>query len=153
MPYKAYTEKYDTVVKQLITTCLVGEPVAKIEPDMEYKTFRALWDTGANCSAISTRVVMLLGLVPVSKESMTHAGGQSIVDIYSVGIVLPNNVLVPLVDVFESDFSSFDVLIGMDIISQCDLSVSNLGGKTTFSIRVPPYKETDYVAEYEEIKQ
>ena len=151
MPYNAYTEKYDVVVKQLITKCLVGEPVAKLEPDMEFTTFRALWDTGATCSAISARVVMLLGLMPVSKETVTHAGGQSVVDIYSVGIVLPNNILVPLVDVFEGDFSSFDVLIGMDIISQCDFSVSNVGGKTTFSVRVPPYKETDFAGEYEDL--
>ena len=44
-------------------------------------------------------------------------------------------------------------LIGMDIISQGDFSISNKDKKTTFSFRFPSYEEIDFVAEYNEIKQ
>ena len=153
MPFKAYTEKYDIVVNTLITKCYVGEPVQGLQHDLRFTEFRGLWDTGAMCSAISNRVTIQLGLLPVSRETIGHATGQSVVDVYNVGIILPNNILIPWVEVFEGAFSNFDILIGMDIISQGDFSISNKDGKTTFSFRLPSYKEIDFVAEYDEMKQ
>ena len=41
-----------------------------------------------------------------------------------------------------------DVLIGMDLISQGDFSVTNKGGSTVFSFRVPSQVHTDYVKEH-----
>jgi len=153
MPFKAYTEKYPTVVNTLITKCYVGEPVQGVQYDFNFKEFRGLWDTGAMCSAISNKVAILLGLLPVSRETIGHATGQSVVDVYNVGILLPNNILIPWVEVFEGTFSNFDMLIGMDIISKGDFSISNKDKKTTFSFRLPSYNEIDFVAEYDEIKQ
>jgi predicted aspartyl protease len=110
-----------------------------------------LWDTGAMCSAISDRAVRLLHLVPISKTTIGHATGQSVVNVYIVTIVLPNNIHIPFVTVIECPFVGFDVLIGMDIITQGDFSISNKDNKTTFSFRIPSYSETDFVAEYNKL--
>jgi hypothetical protein len=41
----------------------------------------------------------------------------------------------------------FDVIIGMDIITHGDFSMTNVGGKTWVSSRVPSYDSVDYVVE------
>lgn len=51
------------------------------------------------------------------------------------------------VKVTEGVLSGFDLLIGMDIITTGDFSITNVGGKTIFSFRVPSIKELDYVKE------
>ena len=147
MSFQAFTEKFDKIEKQLITNCHISEPVIEWHPDLSFTEFRGLWDTGATRTSISDRVVTLLNLVPIRQTTIFHATGQSIVNVYDISIVLPNNVLIPFMVVSEGRFSGFDVLIGMDIISQGDFSVSNVDGKTTFSFRTPPYQEIDFVAE------
>ncbi len=43
-----------------------------------------------------------------------------------------------------------DVLIGMDIITQGDVAITNLGGNTVFSFRIPSQKQVDFVQEHAE---
>ena len=147
MPFKAYTKKYDKIIDAPITKCYVGEPTQDLHRD----EIRGLWDTGATCSLVSGRVASLLGIMPVSKTTIGHANGQSVVNLYNISVVLPNDVLLPFIEVAEGAFSNFDLLIGMDIISKGDLSISNKDGKTTFSFRIPSYKEIDFMAEFDEI--
>ena len=153
MPFQAFTEKSDKTESQLISKCYVREPVLEWHPDLVFTEFRGLWDTGATRSSISNKVATLLKLIPVRQTTVFHATGQSLVNVYDISIVLPNTVLVPFKTVSEGRFEGFDVLIGMDIISQGDFSVSNVDGKTTFSFRTPPYQEIDFMAEYEKIQK
>ena len=147
IPFQAFTEKSDKIEKVLITKCYVSEPVFEWYPDLPFTEFRALWDTGATFSSISNRVATQLKLIPVSEITIYHALGQGVVNEYDIGIILPNKLLIPYITVGEGKFSDIDVLIGMDIISQGDFSVSNADGKTTFCFRTPPYQEIDFVAE------
>ena len=50
-----------------------------------------------------------------------------------------------MVQVSEAVLNGFDVLIGMDIITLGDFSITNVGGKTIFSFRVPSTETIDYV--------
>jgi len=59
--------------------------------------------------------------------------------------MLPNNVGIPFLQVTESVLLGFDMLIGMDIISQGDFSISCPGGETVFSFQLPSTHEVDYV--------
>jgi len=54
------------------------------------------------------------------------------------------------VRVSENAVDGCDVLIGMDVITTGDLAITNHNGKTTFSFRVPPCEEIDFVAEINE---
>jgi len=144
IPYKAYTERYNQIENVLITKCHVGVPALRMNPLSDFTEFRGLWDTGAMCSVISSRAAMLLNLVPVSKMSINHADGQSVVNVFTISVVLPNNVLFPFIEVAEGKFTNFDLLIGMDLISKGDFSISNFDGKTTFSFRTPSFEETDF---------
>lgn len=69
---------------------------------------------------------------------------------YLVNIFLPNNVGLAGVRVSENAVDGCDVLIGMDVITTGDLAITNHNGKTTFSFRVPPCEEINFVAEINE---
>ena len=74
--------------------------------------------------------------------------GSSESETYLVNITLPNQVVFSGVRVTKGDFSGADVLIGMDIISQGDFAVTNLGGVTKFSFRIPSQVHIDFVEEH-----
>ena len=112
-------------------------------------TTQALWDTGASRSSITPNVVQSLGLIPTTFTDVDHAGGRiENAPVYLVNITLLNRVEVVGVQVTGLQLPpNFDVLIGMDIINTGDFAVTNSGGKTTFSFRVPAKAEIDFVVE------
>ncbi len=109
--------------------------------------FSALWDTGATGTCISMDVVEKLGLIPTGKKNIQTPSGTREVNTYLVGIILPNNVFIQDVEVCDSEIGNqgLGVLLGMDIITKGDFSVSNFKGRTMFSFRIPSQNDTDYV--------
>ena len=78
----------------------------------------------------------------------SHAGGVSQVPTYLVNIYLPNGVGVEGVRVIEAVLSGdTEVLIGMDIISHGDFSLTHVNRESCFSFRIPSIKQIDYVEE------
>lgn len=67
-----------------------------------------------------------------------------------VNISLPNNVIFTGVRVTKGDILGANILIGMDIISRGDFSVTNRDGVTKFSYRTPSIAHIDYVEEANE---
>jgi predicted aspartyl protease len=100
-------------------------------PKKQVHTYSAIWDTGATGTVISKRVIEQCGLVPTGMTQVATAGGIFPVNTYIVDIMLPNNVIFPNLNVTTGDLNGTDVLIGMDIMSQGDFSVSNFEGKTS----------------------
>lgn len=71
---------------------------------------------------------------------------MTLANVYLVAIFLPNKVAFTSVRVTEAPLpTGTDVLIGMDMISQGDFAVTNFGGKTVFSFRIPSMQTIDYV--------
>lgn len=104
----------------------------------------ALWDTGATNTVITKAVAQALNLPVTGKAVVSHAAGVSRVPKHVVNIMLPNNVGIPFTEVTEGDLKGCDVLIGMDIITKGDFAITNVGGKTTFSFRIPSVETIDY---------
>ena len=107
----------------------------------------AIWDTGATGSAITKKVVLSLGLIPTGMSRVHTAGGLVTQRTFTVDIGLPNNVLVQGIVVTEIDAltGGADALIGMDIITLGDLSITNQNGNTCMSFRMPSLHEIDFV--------
>lgn len=121
--------------------------------DAKPHEFRAIWDTGATNTAISSKVVKECGLIPTGKAISNTANGQCQVNTYLIDISLPNNVNINGVQATEfTAVEGSDLLIGMDIMGLGDIAISNFEGKTTFSFRIPSMKCTDYVEEINKIK-
>ncbi|MDY5027140.1 MAG: SEC-C metal-binding domain-containing protein [Oliverpabstia sp.] len=113
----------------------------------EFYTSKAQWDTGATGTCISGKVIQDLGLLHHGFVNIHTPSGEKTVKKYFVDIVLRNDVTIKNVEVMESEIGNqdIDILIGMDIISLGDFSVSNFNGKTQFSFRIPSQAHTDYV--------
>ncbi len=108
---------------------------------------KAIWDTGASGSAITKKVAQQLGLIPTGMAQVNTANGIATQNTFTVDIGLPNKVLIQGVIVTEIDALSVgcDALIGMDIITLGDFSITNHNGSTCMSFRVPSGHELDYV--------
>ncbi len=116
-------------------------------PDIQNNMFTALLDTGAQVTAISKRAADKLGLRPIGKVPIQGVGGLSYHNNYffQVAMVIPigeqNAGKIELaVHIFHKPIEGvelniagdqFDVLLGMDIISNCSLAIE---GNGTFSL-------------------
>ncbi len=141
----------DGIVNQIKTKCVYIEDTATIAPHDEH-LFVALWDTGANQTGISRRVAQMLNLTPVDKQIHKTAGDPMNVNIYRVNFFLTDKICIKgqMVHDLEGDDKDFDVLIGMDIISQGDFSITNFEGRTVFSFRIPSAGVIDYCKQMQE---
>ncbi len=149
----ALTQTHDYLVSAIYTSASVGTPV---EPSYEVPSneywIKALWDTGATHSAISDRLAKILQLSSEDFVEVSTALGILEVPVYSVRVTFPNQLIFEDVEVAQficADIEECDLIIGMDIITQGDLSITNLDGRTVFSFRVPSqhvvdFEESDY---------
>jgi hypothetical protein len=146
---KAFTCDYPGLATALETRCGVCEfnPFNQSEALSKTVKFKALWDTGAMASVISTNVVNLLKLKPIGKARVFHANGEAIVYTYLINISLPNGIEFSSLLVTEGLLSDTDILIGMDIISQGDFAVTAIDGETKMSFQIPSTHEIDFVQE------
>jgi len=115
---------------------------------------KALWDTGATHTCISTNVVKELNLISTGKTLIRTPSGEATKNQYLVSVLLPNNVQVKDIVVNDSEIGSqgFDILIGMNIINLGNFAVSNYNGKTYFSFETPATKHIDFVAELQKLR-
>ncbi len=102
-----------------------------------FHTERAIWDTGADTTIISSRIVRELSLQPYKQGGISGIGGDTGSNIYLVHLLVPTGDFVTSVEVMESDFQDIDVLIGMDVIVFGDFLITNADGKTIFQFRTP----------------
>ena len=148
MKIYSFTDKADSIQDTLYSDVGVSaydktkDNRAQFEPGRT-KTFRGVWDTGANCSVITQKIIDALSLEPVNFTVIGHAHGFADTEEYMVNFALPNGIGVFRLRVVRGVMDDFDILIGMDIINRGDFAVSNFNGKTTFNFRIPSIADTD----------
>ncbi len=90
----------------------------------KYTSFNAIWDTGANNTLISSECVKLLMLKRVGQDLIkAYNGDTHLVSLYEISICFPQlNIGYPKIRVSDGIEKSgpFDIIIGLDIISQGD---------------------------------
>lgn len=148
----AFTLRKDGLTHELMTPCGIGVAKESAMPVVpaDIKEFKALWDTGATASVISAEVAIKLGLSPISQCVTYHAQGKSLVNVYLVNLVLPNQILIKDVRVTEGNLNGFGVLIGMDIINLGDFALTHRDNKTVFSFQIPATHEYDFVKQIQQ---
>jgi hypothetical protein len=77
--------------------------------------------------------------------------GEHNTETFLVNLGLPNDVAFSNVRVTSGKIHDAQVLIGMDIITHGDVSLTNLNGRTVFSFRIPSIAEVDFVDEAEKL--
>ena len=151
-PFQALSLYHQGLANKLISdveVCAAYDPNNPPTPLPQRMPSRALWDTGASASVLTTNFATQLGLVPTGTIEVHHGGGTRMANTYVVNFVLPNGV--QLIGITASDMPAthnhFGCLIGMDVIAHGDFTVSNVGGNTLMSFRTPSYVGIDYVKE------
>ena len=110
---------------------------------------KAVWDTGATSTCISPTLAKELKLQPIGKTKVLSASNETDgVNIYKVDIIVCDGIRLNNVAVCEMPihYQEIGLLIGMDIISEGDFSVSGFGDKTTFTFRIPSLSETRFTS-------
>ena len=111
---------------------------------------KALIDTGATQSCITDRLVEHMKITSDETHEFSTAKGKMIAPLHVVDLILPKDKVFENLEVGEiiDDGKGYDFVIGMDILRQGDMAITNASGKMMFSFRMPPAKEhIDY--EYE----
>jgi predicted aspartyl protease len=151
MKYQALTLKAPGIAQSIIIPVIVNQSevlcrkfnLEKIEADV-----LALVDTGATNTSISGRLAKSLGLRVIEQCRVDAAGGAHIANVYSIDVLLRS--MVRFTSIRSTEFvenDMFDIIIGMDILTQGDLAITNHDHRTVVSFRVPPdSKHIDYVS-------
>ena len=156
--FKAFTMSANGIINVLFTRIGISSS-SFIQRTYEYGsaliTGIALWDTGANRSVISSKLVNNLSLEPVAMMPASGVHKQETCKVYLIDVHLPNMITVKDVKVIEvKNIPNADVLIGMDIITIGDFSITNANKKTVFSFRFPSdFKHIDYAQKAKEIRE
>lgn len=136
-----YRQEYTVLANAIVTNAIVVPMDAEVkaggQPSLYYYTDNAAWDTGAQFTLISPRVVEALKLKPSGRGQYMGIGGDQESDTYMVHIGLPDGQLKRYVNAYCADLDDYDILIGMDIIAETDFLITNAEGKTTFQFRTP----------------
>jgi hypothetical protein len=127
-----FKKEYSTLVEDIMTDCDIYSADGH-----KYHTERALWDTGADTTIISSRIVTELALQPYKAGGISGIGGATGSNVYLVHVLTPTGDFVANVEVMENDFEDIDVLIGMDVITKGDFCISTVNDQTVFSFRMP----------------
>ena len=161
-PYPTYgfTTKANGIARELANEIYVSEAYDPATGGQEpvRKPYIAVWDTGATNTVICSRVVKELNLQPSGRITCEAVGAGDQVhryeaNTYLVNIVLPNNVRAIGVKASEGSTAGCDVLIGMDIISNGDLAITNYNGQTWWTFRTPSNEPIDFVKDIGEFNR
>jgi len=144
---QGFTVEYPGLIPHIITSAWVAKSSLpnSIHNHTSIET-KALWDTGATNSVITKGIAKQLGLIPTGAVKVNHAGGQSTRNTYVINLGLPNKVEFcgVLVSECPDAIGNFNIIIGMDIITQGDLVITNFNRKTVVSFRCPSIEKVDF---------
>ena len=148
----AITRRFQEKVDCIVTECYVyaATNLARGDSVKRVKIMRSLWDTGASVSLISARVAKVLGLTSIGKSGVSgYNEGIDVKDTFLIHLGLPTGDIVTNIMAMEFESDEYDVVIGMDVICNGDLAITNKNDKTTFSFRIPSEQEIAF-SEYQE---
>lgn len=125
--------EYNGLAKQIISNIYISDSLKESNINNSLKC-KGLWDTGATQTVISRDIVKKLNLQAFSKTVISGVNGFSETTSHVVDVWLSENFVIRRVNVFKGQLvSGIDVLIGMDIISRGNFSLTNINGRTIFS--------------------
>jgi len=138
----AHTKPYAGLARVYEISLQVDRPTER-----SGRQYHSIWDTGATHTTISQRLAQFLNLTPVGFTDTHTANGTARCPVHFVDVRFESGLYFHKIPVLTSNLMTTDVLIGTDIISQGDFSVTNCNGKTIITFGVPSIKCHDYVAE------
>lgn len=134
-----FTKKFNSIVDNVISSCTIYPGVDFSKENKITKTFKtdkAVWDTGATETMITTDIVKELGLKPFDQIQVSGFHGIETTSVYLIHIGLPTGDAIIDIEAMECQSEDYDVIIGMDVISQGDFAFTNANNESVFSFRL-----------------
>lgn len=145
-PTSALTWRANGIARVIPVEVGVSVPFLGEPGSIKIESFKGVWDTGASASAISATIVQKLDLKPTGQTVVNTANGPHTTNTYLVNLSFPANLAFQNVVVNEAKLgSNIDMLVGMDIITMGDFSITNFEGRTVMSFQVPSCVDIDFV--------
>lgn len=100
---------------------------------------KALWDTGSSESVISSNLVKELSLKSVGSALLNGTNLSHKTNVYEIILLLARKQKIALQVIESSQISNsgIDFLIGLDVITMCDFSLSTYNEDICLSVRYP----------------
>ena len=150
MTIAAFTIKAQGTLRSLYTNAWLSPAAFENEQRDEALppksgTLRAVWDTGATGSVVNMDTANMLNFQPVSFTPVSTVNGNYTAPVFICDIYLPSGIVIPSIEITGGQLGSdLDMLIGMDVITLGDFTITNLGMITWFTFRVPSMQRADY---------
>lgn len=122
---------------RIVSHCIVSPTPDKQQRTNEkgFACDSAEWDTGSMVTIISERVASELCLKQTGITTISGVDGRPIkANTYLVNLQFPGELKANLVEVVEAPLLTQDLLVGMDIISECNFLYSFKDGKSSLSV-------------------
>ena len=124
---------------KIITPCTISE-IPKRNSDQKPRSMEcssAQWDTGSMVTLVSTRIIEQMGLKHVGYTTLSGLENRpQKARTYMLNLKFPNDVEASFREVAEAPLPLVDMLIGMDIISDCTFHYSGSDGISKFTFEM-----------------
>ncbi len=142
----SFTIRHGGIVDAIYIQTGVTLAVENWQKEEQIIKTNALFDTGATHSCISDRLALQLKLAPIDYAHVATASGIEHVPTYFTHLFLPNGLQFLNWELMQFQYTGddSDLIIGMDIITQGDFSITNLDGRTLCSFRIPSQHALDF---------
>jgi hypothetical protein len=150
MKSEAITIKYDYITNVIYSDVFVDLHFEEGHSQRQgnINCFRGLWDTGANITGISSRVIQALNPQPFGATHIKGTNGDRDETTYLISLGLApydTTLIIPAIEVSHCDFGGrADVLIGTDVIFLGDMAITNRKNQTWFTFRAPSLQRFDF---------
>jgi predicted aspartyl protease len=142
MSYTSLTVTHPGIARSIIvpvTVCQSPDAYKEFNTKIVEAEVYALIDTGCSTTSISDVLAARLGLACIGKTEVHSATGVHRTPVYSIDVLLKGMVRFTNIQALSyiKAGSHFDILLGMDALMLGDLAITNCGGQTVMSFRIP----------------
>ena len=141
-----YTKIFPCHASAIVTDCIVMTPddLSVQMPRAYYHSQNCAWDTGAEITIICTELAKALGVTEIGRGEVEGIGGNHESWVAEVHLGLPSGETFENLKVFVDDIPDYDLLIGMDVMREMDVAITNTNGKTKFTYERPSCHDIDF---------
>lgn len=120
-----------------------------IDGEKCWAELKGIIDTGASQTSIDEEIAKTIGLTSIREEIYHGSGGKQNGHIYKTDLKINKVIYVEPFEIgsIKSSLKGVDVLIGTDILSRCDMTITHLNGNTKLTLEYPSKRNLDFTKE------
>lgn len=141
-----FVKEFSGHATAIVTNCMVFTPddLSKGVPRAYYHSQNCAWDTGSEITVLCPELAEALGLKEIGRGQVGGVGGDHESWVTEVHLGLPSGETFENLKVFVDNLPDYDMLIGMDVMREMDVAITNANGNTKFTYERPSKRDIDF---------